>query len=112
MLSTNKDRQGVEFVSMIEAYKYPIFGSQWHPEKNNFEWGETSEGVPNEAINHSHDAILASQYMGNFFVDQARLSQHKFASEPEEDAAMIYNYKPTKTTGSFMQEYFFQIGEI
>ena len=37
MLSTNKDRQGVEFVSMIEAYKYPIFGSQWHPEKNPFE---------------------------------------------------------------------------
>jgi gamma-glutamyl hydrolase len=37
MLSTNKDRQGVEFVSTIEAFKYPIFGSQWHPEKNNFE---------------------------------------------------------------------------
>lgn len=37
VLSTNTDRQGVEFVSTIEAYKYPIFGSQWHPEKNNFE---------------------------------------------------------------------------
>jgi gamma-glutamyl hydrolase len=107
MLSTNKDRQGSEFVSMIEAYKYPIFGSQWHPEKNNFEWGETSEGIPNEGINHSHDAILASQYMANFFVDQARLSSHKFPTETEEDAALIYNYMPTKTTGSFMQEYFF-----
>ena len=38
VLSTNKDRQGVEFVSMIEAFKYPIIGSQWHPEKNNFEY--------------------------------------------------------------------------
>ena len=37
VLSTNKDRNGDEFVSMIEAFKYPIFGSQWHPEKNNFE---------------------------------------------------------------------------
>jgi len=37
MLSTNVDRQGTPFVSMIEAFKYPIFGSQWHPEKNNFE---------------------------------------------------------------------------
>lgn len=37
VLSTNKDRQGVEFVSTIEAFKYPIYGSQWHPEKNNFE---------------------------------------------------------------------------
>jgi gamma-glutamyl hydrolase len=37
VLSTNFDRQGVEFVSTIEAFKYPIFGSQWHPEKNIFE---------------------------------------------------------------------------
>ena len=37
VLSNNKDRNGDQFVSMIEAYKYPIFGSQWHPEKNNFE---------------------------------------------------------------------------
>lgn len=111
MLSTNKDRQGVEFVSMIEAFKYPIFGSQWHPEKNNFEWGKT-DGIPNEAINHSHDAIVASQYMANFFVDQARLSSHAFASWQEEDAKLIYNYEPAKTTGSFMQEYFFQYGQL
>ena len=37
VLSTNKDRQGVEFVSMIEAFKYPIIGVEWHPEKNLFE---------------------------------------------------------------------------
>ena len=52
-------------------------------------------------------AVMSSQYMANFFVDQARLSQHKFPDEPTEDAALIYNYKPSKTTGSFMQEYFF-----
>jgi gamma-glutamyl hydrolase len=70
-------------------------------------WGETSEGIPNEAIDHSSDAILASQYVANLFVNQARLSQHRFPSEPEEDAALIDNYQPSKTTGSFMQEYFF-----
>lgn len=37
VLSTNKDRNGVPFVSTIEAFKYPIYGSQWHPEKNDFE---------------------------------------------------------------------------
>jgi hypothetical protein len=40
-------------------------------------------------------------------VDQARRSSHKFPTEAEEDAALIYNYKPTKTSGSFVQEYFF-----
>lgn len=37
LISTNQDRKGVEFVSTIEAFKYPIYGSQWHPEKNTFE---------------------------------------------------------------------------
>lgn len=37
VLSTNVDRQGVPFVSTVEAFKYPIYGSQWHPEKNDFE---------------------------------------------------------------------------
>jgi gamma-glutamyl hydrolase len=37
VLSTNMDRKGIEFISTVEAYKFPIFGSQWHPEKNNFE---------------------------------------------------------------------------
>ncbi len=37
LISTNVDRQGVEFVSTFEAFKYPIFGVQWHPEKNIYE---------------------------------------------------------------------------
>jgi gamma-glutamyl hydrolase len=33
VLSTNTDRAGWEFVSTVEAYNYPIYGTQWHPEK-------------------------------------------------------------------------------
>lgn len=106
VLSTNKDRKGVEFISTIEAFKYPIYGSQWHPEKNNFEYGKT-DGIPNEAIDHSPDAVAVSQYTATFFVDQARNNFHKFPSATEEDAALIDNYPPSKTTGSFMQTYFF-----
>jgi len=29
---------GVEFVSTVEAYDYPYFLTQYHPEKNSFEW--------------------------------------------------------------------------
>lgn len=110
LLSTNEDQQGVEFISTIEAYKYPIFGSQWHPEKNNFEWGKTSDGIPIEAINHSSDAVSISQYTSTFFVDQARHSLHRFATESDEAAALIWNYPVTDTrdsSTSFVQEYFF-----
>ena len=37
LLSINQDRLGVSFVSTMEAYNYPIYGTQWHPEKNVFE---------------------------------------------------------------------------
>ena len=31
LLSVNSDRQGVEFVSTIEAFDYPIYGTQVYP---------------------------------------------------------------------------------
>lgn len=33
-IGTSKDRQGREFVAIIEAYHYPFWGVQWHPERN------------------------------------------------------------------------------
>eukprot|EP01038_Epipyxis_sp_PR26KG_P011606 gene11606-15544_t len=107
VLSTNADRVGVDFISTIEAYKYPIFGTQWHPEKNPYEFGMTSSGIPKEAINHSFDAISIAQYTANFFVEQTRQNIHSFATPEEEDAALIYNYQSVKTTGSFVESYFF-----
>lgn len=86
-LSTNRDKEGKkEFVSTAEAYDYPFFAAQWHPEKNPFEW--TLE----EAVNHSKEAVLVTQYMADFFVDQARLSKHSFPSQEEEEDALIYKY--------------------
>jgi hypothetical protein len=48
--------------------------------------------------------------MANFFVQQVRQNSHKFPSYAEEDTALIYNYKPSKTAGggSFVQKYFFK----
>lgn len=34
LVSTSKDRQGQEFVSIIEAHNYPFYGFQWHPEQD------------------------------------------------------------------------------
>ena len=107
VLSTNKDRAGVEFVSTMEAYKYPIYGSQWHPEKNPYEWGKDDNNIPNEAINHSFDAILIAQYAANFFVNEARKNNHFYSNGDLENQSLINNYPVTKTTGDFMETYFF-----
>lgn len=102
ILTTNTDDE-LEFISTMEAYKYPIYGVQWHPEKNPFEW-KNSTGIP-----HSSSAVRAAYYIADFFVNEARKSLHRFPSEGEETKELIYNYTPvyTGTFSSFQQVYFF-----
>ncbi|XP_077980799.1 gamma-glutamyl hydrolase-like [Glandiceps talaboti] len=102
VISTNVDEKGLEFISVMEAIKYPFYGVQWHPEKNIFEWSVK------EHMNHSKDAVTISLYMANFMVNEARQSHHTFPNKAEEDAALIYNYVPVYTgdIGSFDQCYF------
>lgn len=106
VLSTNHDGYGDEFVSTIESKKYPIYGTQWHPEKNAFEWARNEDGTFYEAINHSNNAVEIAQYTSSFFVHETKKNNHMFDSEEQEDSYLIYNYKPVKTSGDFVQTYF------
>lgn len=72
-------------------------------------WGKETTGVPKEAINHSPEAVYIAQYVSDVFVQHARLNSHSYPTPAEEDAALIYNYTPSKTTGSFVQSYFFHV---
>jgi gamma-glutamyl hydrolase len=63
VLSTNKDWDGVEFISLMEAKHYPMWGSQYHPEKNSYEWTPKYPNIP-----HFKDAIHASAHQAEFFV--------------------------------------------
>ena len=62
MMTTNLDDNGVEFVSTMEHKKYPIFGTQWHPEKNSFAWTDYYY------IPHAENAIKLEQFVMNRFV--------------------------------------------
>uniref|UniRef100_A0A2D4GSL1 folate gamma-glutamyl hydrolase n=2 Tax=Micrurus TaxID=8634 RepID=A0A2D4GSL1_MICCO len=101
ILTTNF--HNVEFISTMEAYRYPIYGVQWHPEKNPFEW-KNSTGIP-----HSSVSIKVTFFLADFFVNEARKSNHHFSSKKAETDALIYNFNPvyTGTFSSFDQAYFF-----
>ncbi|KAG7488493.1 hypothetical protein MATL_G00035350 [Megalops atlanticus] len=101
VLTTNFDGK-VEFVSTMEAYKFPFYGTQWHPEKNPFEW--TRPYIP-----HSPNAVKATFFMADFFVNEARKSSHQFPSKEEESEALIYQYNATYTgeKSAFEQIYLF-----
>lgn len=104
VLSTNTDpKNGKVFVSSIEAMRYPISATQWHPEKNNFEWGKIGP-LGYAAIPHSPEAVQLSQYVADNFVNRARKSSHRFASEEAEAAALIYTAAPVPDPQGYFQQ--------
>jgi len=108
VLATNKDFNGVTFISVVEAFKYPFYGVAFHPEKVLFEWvlSKTHHNIP-----HSLEAVQVSQYFSRFFVNEARKSTHHFPSKEAENAVLIYNYNPVftgkKKDYASVQNYYF-----
>ncbi|XP_029630131.1 gamma-glutamyl hydrolase [Salmo trutta] len=102
ILTTNTDGRR-EFISTMEAYHYPFYAVQWHPEKSPFEW------VDKPGMVHSAASVRASFYTALFFVSEAMKNRHKFSSASEEGRALIYNYSPVFTglDGIFVQNYYF-----
>ncbi|TVU20581.1 hypothetical protein EJB05_36795, partial [Eragrostis curvula] len=102
ILTTSPDENGKVYVSTVEAYKYPITCTQWHPEKAIFEWRKPM-------IPHSEDAVQVTQHFANHFISQARKSPNRPPADKVLDN-LIYNYRSTfsgKTSKSFEEVYIF-----
>ncbi|XP_018373860.1 PREDICTED: gamma-glutamyl hydrolase A-like [Trachymyrmex cornetzi] len=104
VLSLNHDKNGLEFISILEHRQFPFYGLQFHPEKNLYEW------VIGKKIPHGINATIASQYFANFFVNEVRKNLNEFRKQ-EEEQSLIYNYPVTYTAlqnSSFQQCYMFK----
>lgn len=89
VISTNYDRNGTEFISTYEGRDAPLYGLQWHPEKVLFVYN------PSLAVDHGMVSTLASQYVANFFVLEARKSPNRFTSRREEEDHLVFKHYPT-----------------
>ena len=92
LVSTSPTGGGVEQVSTVEAFNYPFFMTQYHPEKNSFEWRINAK--------RTYNAISVEQKMINQFTKVARLNQNRM-SEDEWRKRWIYNYDPIYTPDSY-----------
>lgn len=88
VISTNKDREGIDFVSTFEARNYPMYALQWHPEKLLYVWN------PMMVADHSLDSIRVAQYVANFFVSEARKNSNRFTSRTLEEKHLIHRWSP------------------
>lgn len=101
VVATDVDRNGVPYVAMVEAKKYPFLATQFHPEKNAYEWaGDTP---------HTLDAVRVTAHFAQVLGREVRRSQHTFPDNEALNAALIYNESPlfmAKYGGYFEQAYF------
>lgn len=89
ILSTSKSPRGNEVVSSVEAFEFPIFGIQWHPETIPYEFSEDVH------CNHDADNVEISFHIAAFFVDECRKNKQRFPTEEIVKDLLIYNHKPS-----------------
>ena len=87
VLTLSIDRQDEVYVSTMESTKYPISATQWHPEKNAFEWT-----LDKESISHHPEAIEVTQEVANYVVGAARKNFHSPENREDEENLVIYNW--------------------
>ena len=106
MITYEKDTNNRMIVTAIEAYNYPIYAVQFHPEKILYEFSYADGVIPKT----SDARQLAEDIVFNF-VDETRKNQHYFGTEAEQLGFLIQkkSYKVWKTTSfskDFWMEYY------
>lgn len=76
VLASEKGRKGKPFVAQMEGKTYPFYGNQFHPEKIQFVHSPADPHIP-----RSDHAVAAARHLAQFFVSEARKSQHSNATE-------------------------------
>jgi gamma-glutamyl hydrolase len=99
MLATNVDRANAIFISAMEHREYPIYATQFHPERNAFEWDVQ------EVLDHDLQAIAATQYLSGRLAVALRQSQQTFEDPNVAESLLIYQYDAVYTGSDPTQSY-------
>lgn len=109
VVGTSFDTKHDEFVTMIEAWRYPFYATAWHPEKNTLEHGMDPDGTAHEIhIPHSPDAVRVSLDFSYFFVNECRKNNQGFDDPTKKEAMLLYGVRhSTKAAPKFVETYCF-----
>ena len=101
-LSTSVDIYGKTYVSTMEAYKYPFYGVQFHPEKYSYSF------KPDENFLHTRFSIENNRYFADFFIGEAKKNDFKFDSYEEECDNYVEHYDVVPTLTYYGSVYAFK----
>jgi len=78
ILGTSKNASGKEFVSIVESIKYPIYMTQFHPEKTQFE-----KRIIYKNLDRSHSTISTMSSFAFKLVDNVRQYSKSITETPD-----------------------------
>ena len=80
ILSTSFDKLETEYISTIEHKHFPIFGTQWHPEKAPFEWKRSTIPHTADAVSIHHHVMEVFMEHGEKLIACCAYCQHRYRS--------------------------------
>jgi len=92
VLGTSLDMDGVEYIAIVEHKVFPIYATQFHPEKVMFEWNQ----LYNDYLPKTENAMVTNSYFAQFFVNEVRKGAGHVSDVDQSwvDENVIYNYDP------------------
>jgi len=99
VFSVHKDNKGTKFVSSYEGIDYPNLETQFHSEKNQYEWEIEA--------NRSPEAIEFSSYLAKKFMAHCRKGKNVFPEE-EFQRLSVHSHPTESDYGQFSQVYVFK----
>ena len=86
----------------MEAYNYPFYGVQFHPEKSQYSF------VPDENFLHTPFVIENNRYFADFFVQECKKNANQFSSYGDETAEIVEHFDCIPTTTYYGTVYAFK----
>ncbi|KAH8416333.1 hypothetical protein KR222_008624 [Zaprionus bogoriensis] len=86
------DADAKRIITLIEHRRFPIFGSQFHPERAAFE--QLFAAPDSCSAAHTSTCIRLAQYFADSFVAACRCNGNSFASAAQKAQHMICNWRP------------------
>lgn len=102
--STQGNKQFVSTIEPKDPDNFPVYGVQWHPEKNAFEYATTTttktsgDKWPYEDIDHSAEAIALTHHMSSFFVKVMHKHMEKKQNSANKANLRSSNSEPSSTS--------------
>ena len=93
---------GRPFVASVESPKYPIFGTQYHPEKTTSTYSEDND------VNRSWLSVHLNRHFADYFTSLARKNTHKWGDYKTTQRDVVQNNDLIVTSEWYGTVYAFQ----